>query len=141
MIRKYALYIIFMTNQGNGIQSNVWGPPLWFFLHSMSLNYPNRPTAKDKERYHGFILSLRYVIPCRICRENFISNIDKMAFSKQHLKNRETFTKFLIDLHNIVNKETGKKRVPYAKALSYYESFRAGNKKKRSSILIYNVPE
>jgi|1048.fasta_scaffold08234_5 hypothetical protein len=127
-----------MTNPENGIQSSVWGPPLWFFLHTMSLNYPLKPTIKDKEHYYNFMLGLQYVIPCGICRQNFVQNIDKLAFSKKHLRSRSTFSKFMVDLHNLVNRETGKKKIPYTKAISYYEIFRAGNAKKKCSLVIYN---
>ena len=34
---------------GDGMLTTVWGPSLWHYLHTMSFNYPNQPTKKDKE--------------------------------------------------------------------------------------------
>ena len=28
---------------------SVWGPKLWFSLHTITLNYPKKPTYKDKK--------------------------------------------------------------------------------------------
>ena len=38
-------------NSGDGMLTTVWGPSLWHYLHTMSFNYPNQPTKKDKENY------------------------------------------------------------------------------------------
>mgnify|MGYP001482058269 CR=1 FL=1 len=36
----------------DGMLTSVWGPSLWHFLHTVSFNYPVRPTKKDKENYN-----------------------------------------------------------------------------------------
>ena len=33
----------------------VWGPHAWFFLHTVTMNYPNKPTIKDKEDNKNFV--------------------------------------------------------------------------------------
>jgi len=35
----------------DGMLTYVWGPPLWHFLHTMSFNYPVKPTKDDKQNY------------------------------------------------------------------------------------------
>ena len=60
---------------GDGMVTSVWGPPLWHYLHTMSFNYPVKPTPADKRNYKNFILSLRHVLPCRYCRENLTKNL------------------------------------------------------------------
>ena len=37
-------------NSNDGILTSIWGPPLWHFLHSMSFNYPNKPTKLQKKK-------------------------------------------------------------------------------------------
>ena len=35
-------------NSGDGMLTSVWGPVFWFFLHTMSFNYPVKPTEENK---------------------------------------------------------------------------------------------
>ena len=37
----------------------VWGPSLWHFLHTMSFNYPVKPSCEDKLLYMKFVKSLK----------------------------------------------------------------------------------
>jgi len=41
-----------------GMITSIWGPGMWHFLHTMSFNYPVKPTKKDKDQYESFIQSL-----------------------------------------------------------------------------------
>lgn len=36
-------------NSTKEMVSSIWGPPLWHFLHTISVNYPINPTLKDKK--------------------------------------------------------------------------------------------
>ena len=60
---------------GNGMMTYIWGPSLWHSLHTISFNYPVNPTEEQKNQYYNFFLSLKDVLPCRHCRENFVENI------------------------------------------------------------------
>ena len=62
-------------NSGDGMLTTVWGPSLWHSIHTISFNYPVKPTKKEQEHYYKFIMSLEHVLPCRYCRENFPKNI------------------------------------------------------------------
>ena len=33
---------------GDGMLTAVWGPSLWHSLHTISFNYPNKPTEQEK---------------------------------------------------------------------------------------------
>ena len=35
----------------------VWGPPAWTFLHSITLAYPDNPSDIDKSNYENFFSS------------------------------------------------------------------------------------
>ena len=51
---------------------NVWGPPLWFAVHSVALNYPETGASYEEQRnHHDFYHSLRNVLPCVVCREHY----------------------------------------------------------------------
>lgn len=127
--RKKSLKRVFSKedyNSGDGMLTSVWGPPMWHFLHTMSFNYPVNPTAEDKKNYSDFIYNLRYVLPCKYCRMNLTSNLKANPLLDCHLKSRETFSKFIYRLHEIVNKRLGKKSgLSYCDVRERYEHFRS----------------
>ena len=113
-------------NSNNGFLTSVWGPLLWNTLHIISFNYPVRPTEADKENYYQFIISLSKVIPCGKCRENVKTNLEATNFNKSKLKNRDTFSRFVYDLHNVVNRMLKKPNyLTYEAIRDRYELFRA----------------
>lgn len=111
---------------GDGMLTTIWGPAMWHFLHTISFNYPVEPSAKQKKQYKQFILSLRNVLPCRYCRENLSKNLKQLNFSNKHMKDRSTFSRFVYDLHELVNKMLGKKSgLSYCDVRERYEHFRS----------------
>ena len=61
-------------NSGDGMMTSVWGPPLWHTLHTISFNYPIKPTDKQKKDYYKFYSSLKNILPCKYCRINLKNN-------------------------------------------------------------------
>ena len=57
------------------MQTRVWGPTMWFFLHTMAANYPVTPTAAQRRDHVKFLGSLGAVLPCRHYRDNFRANL------------------------------------------------------------------
>jgi hypothetical protein len=101
------------------IKPSVWGPPGWRFMHYVSLGYPDNPSEADKENYKRFYESLQYVLPCHTCAENYKKNWQGTPIDGA-LESRDTLTKWVIDIHNKVNIETGKKELGYQAALDLY---------------------
>jgi hypothetical protein len=111
---------------GDGMLTTVWGPAMWHFLHTMSFNYPVEPTQLQRKQYKEFVLSLRNVLPCRYCRDNLAKNLRDLKFSNKHMKSRATFSRFMYDLHEHVNKMLGKKSgLSYCDVRERYEHFRS----------------
>ena len=111
---------------GDGMVTKIWGPLAWTFLHTMSFNYPVHPTEEDKKHYKDYIYSLRYVLPCKYCRMNLANNLKKKPLQMCHMKNRETFSRYIYELHELVNKMLGKKSgLSYCDVRDRYEQFRS----------------
>jgi len=111
---------------GDGMLTSVWGPPMWHYLHTMSFNYPINPTPGDKKHYKDFILNLQYVLPCKYCRINLSNNFKKKPLQKCHMENRDAFSRYIYDLHEIVNKMLHKKsQLSYCEVRERYEHFRS----------------
>ena len=129
--------IHYMSNQG--MQTNLWGPPLWHCIHVISYNYPVTPTNTEKNRYRNFILNLYQVLPCGVCRANLKKNLKILPLQMVHMKNRETFSRYIYDLHELVNTMLHKKsNLTYEQVTERYEHFRSRcnrtkNKTKKST--------
>lgn len=102
------------------MNQNIWGPHLWFSLHTISFNYPLKPKEQDKIDYNIFFNSLKQVIPCSVCKKNYIRHLNELPI-EQHLDNRKKLVYWVIDLHNMVNGETGKKILSYQNVIKKYE--------------------
>jgi hypothetical protein len=113
-------------NSGDGMLVTVWGPALWHVLHTISFNYPVNPTNKEKKYYRNFILNLQHVLPCKYCRINLTNNFKKKPLQICDMENRETFSRYIYDLHETINKMLHKKsNLSYCDIRERYEHFRS----------------
>ena len=110
----------------DGFLTAVWGPMLWSYLHTMSFNYPNNPTDENKTHYREFVLNLQYVMPCKFCRLNLTKNLKELPLTLNHMKDRESFSRYIYELHETVNRMLNKKSgLTYEDARNRYENFRS----------------
>jgi hypothetical protein len=100
----------------------VWGPPTWFFLHSVTFTYPLQPTVEDKLRIKKFFNSLEYILPCSICRVHYSEHIRQYPID-EFIHTREDLVHWLIDIHNMVNISLGKRKWTYEEALTHFENY------------------
>lgn len=125
-LKKKRIFTKKQYNSGDGMLTSVWGPSLWHYLHTMSFNYPVKPTPQEKKHYKNFMLQLQYTLPCKYCRENLKNNYKKYPLKECTLKNRESFSKYVYRLHEIINKKLNKKSgLSYCDVRERYEHFRA----------------
>lgn len=111
---------------GDGMLTTVWGPSMWHYLHTMSFNYPARPSAADKKRYRAFVLNMQHTLPCRHCRENLKRNLRAHPLRACHMASRDAFSRYVYRLHETVNKMLGKKSgLSFCQVRERYEHFRA----------------
>ena len=101
------------------MNQNIWGSHMWFSLHTISFNYPFHPTEDEKKNYEIFFLSLQNVIPCPICKKNYIRHIQEHPIHN-FLNSRKSLVYWLIDMHNMVNAEIGKKIMSYENVIKKY---------------------
>lgn len=111
---------------GDGMLTHIWGPAQWHFMHTMSFNYPVNPTNKQRKEYKQYILSLQNILPCKHCRINLKKNLKTLPLTQKDLENRSTFSRWVYELHEHVNKMLGKQSgLSYADVRDRYEHFRA----------------
>jgi hypothetical protein len=111
---------------GDGMMTKIWGPAMWHYLHTMSFNYPVKPTPENKKHYRDFVLNLRNVLPCKYCRMNLTNNLKKKPLQMCHMKSRETFSRYIYELHETINRMLNKKsHLTYCDVRDRYENFRS----------------
>ena len=111
---------------GEGMMTSVWGPPMWHVLHTISFNYPVQPTEEQKKHYYKFYKNLVHILPCKYCRENLINNLKNNKLTKDTMKNRETLSYWVYNLHEIINKMLNKESgLSYEQVRERYEYFRS----------------
>jgi hypothetical protein len=123
-------------NLDNGLMTRIWGPSGWLFLHSITFGYPYKidPTnpehiAKQND-YYRFFYYLGKVMPCKYCRDSYMDFFTKQS-PMSKLGSRKEFTKWLYDIHNLVNDKLGVpscERPSFEEVEEQYQSFRAACK-------------
>lgn len=93
-----------------------WGPSMWEKIHAVADRYPDHPTLSDKETISNYFNTL--TIPCDTCQKNYSKKmlqkpIEFCIDSKKDLQH------WAVDIHNIVNLDTGKDYVPFDKAIRH----------------------
>jgi hypothetical protein len=91
-------------SSGDGMLTSVWGPSLWHYLHLVSFNYPVNPTKIQKQKYKQLLLNLQYTLPCKYCRINLGNNFKKFPLKDEVFENRNNFSRYVFNLHELINK-------------------------------------
>ena len=89
----------------------IWGPSMWFYLHSMTFQYCQDKTCAtipEMEEMKTFLESLQYTLPCLECRQNYARHLKVYPI---RLGNRRELFNWVVDLHNAVNRETNAKLI------------------------------
>jgi hypothetical protein len=111
---------------GDGMLTSVWGPGLWHYLHVISFNYPINPTKIQKNKYKQMLLNLQSTLPCKYCRVNLKNNFKKFSLKDEIFENRNNFSRYVYNLHELINKMLGKKsNLTYCDVRDRYEQFRS----------------
>lgn len=84
-----------------------WGPPAWTFLHCVSMTYPEKPDTIEQKKYKQFFSSLGNVLPCKKCRVEYKIWLKKYPI-ENHLSSRKALVRWLVRLHNDVNRRNNK---------------------------------
>ena len=74
------------------------------FLHLMSFNYPVNPTKKKE--LQRFIHDLKYILPCKTCRDNLTNHLEKNPIDNA-MKTEKHFQDIYC-MHEKINKYLGK---------------------------------
>jgi Erv1 / Alr family len=97
----------------------VFGPPLWFSLHTMASKYPENPSTLKRTSCVQFLRSLPELLPCEDCGDHFrifmqSADLDDACGSRAGL------SRLMCHAHNGVNSRTGKEAFPCEGVIERY---------------------
>jgi hypothetical protein len=111
------------------LDPTIWGPKFWFFLHTVSLSYPNYPNTITKKKYYEFIQNLPMFLPIDEISSNFSKLLDKYPI-QPYLDNRESFIRWVWFIHNKINEQLEKPTISLNNFyIKYYENYKSKNVK------------
>jgi len=109
----------------------IWGKSAWIFLHSITMTYPVCPSESDKYNMKTFFMTLGNVLPCPTCKGNYTKHMEELPLTNEILNSKEYLIKWLIDFHNLINKDNGKKQLTYDDVQNIYSDIYGYNNKSK----------
>ena len=115
------------------INNDVWGPYYWFFLHTISLNYPNHPTENLKKKYYDLISNFYLFIPDLKIGSEFNDLITQYPVSP-FLDSKKSFIHWVHSIHNKINLNLGKPKISLT---NFYDEYFELTKPKQAKDYLY----
>ncbi len=97
----------------------VFGPRMWFTLHTVSFFYPEQPTSSDMKAYKDFYDGFSRFIPCKKCRNHYELFVHNHPLDGV-LNSRDLLSRWVVHLHNSVNTKLGKSQMNYEDVVKMY---------------------
>lgn len=102
----------------------VWGPHFWFFLHTISITYPNYPNAVTKKKYYDLIQNFATFLPIEKIANEFSELLEQYPITP-YLDNRESFIRWVWFIHNKINEKLKKPKITLEQFYkNYYENYK-----------------
>lgn len=100
-------YTFYMKHRhGGNFAPTFWGPGMWRFIHVVAMTYPMRPTAQHRKAYFAFFRSLKGVLPCEACREEYSKMV--RGLTPEVFSDQRALFQWTVAAHDAVNRRTGK---------------------------------
>lgn len=109
-----------------GLDPAIWGSPTWFYGHSVTLAYPEKPKKEDMLMMKNFFENL--VFPCTKCNYHYREHLKKHPLTEQILISKKNVITWFINVHNEVNKYKKKPELTFDEVIELYQDIYAGKK-------------
>uniref|UniRef100_A0A6C0CKN7 thiol oxidase n=1 Tax=viral metagenome TaxID=1070528 RepID=A0A6C0CKN7_9ZZZZ len=90
------------------MDTKIWGPAAWRFLHIVTFGYPERIDKKNAEHVDRMLATKRFftdlgeVLPCIFCRKSWKEFLVRLPID-DFLESRQKLSFWLYTMHNFVN--------------------------------------
>jgi len=82
-----------------------WGADGWYFMHSLSQNFK----PEELEKYKKIFRALRWVLPCKVCREGYAQDLKKHRLNQ--IKDARSLSRWVLKMQNETNRKIGAKTI------------------------------
>lgn len=96
-----------------------WGKYFWITIHVAALGFPDNATEQKRLDYKTFFTTIGSVLPCEKCRRNYSFHLEELPIDF-HLFDKHSLFGWTVQLHNIVNRSTGKREWSVEEAHDFY---------------------
>ena len=100
-------------------EPQIFGPLLWFLLHTTAAKVPERLNTTQQGSLMTFLRNFPVMIPCQVCREHAFTNL-KRTLGTCRLSTKEDVFRFIWSFHNKVNSQVANRPFTLAKAKQMY---------------------
>lgn len=87
------------------LNTAVWGPGTWTFMHAFAASYPEKASAGDRVKARQFLAAMQFALPCTHCREEYG---EMLADTPPRVGGRDALEKWVWRAHVSVNRRIGK---------------------------------
>jgi hypothetical protein len=88
------------------MDTRFWGPSGWYLFHLIAAS-PNIHVSAVKEWFS----LMEFVLPCKYCRESFHEYFAQQPLTDEILRDRDTFSRWMYDIHNRVNEKLRRQKL------------------------------
>ena len=111
------------------LDSKIWGPHYWFFLHTAAMSYPVTPNDTVKKKFYDFIQNFPLFIPDPKISASFTTILDTYPVSP-YLDSKDSFVRWTHFIHNKINKKLEKDVISLEKFYTeYYKQYETTSEK------------
>lgn len=116
------------------LDSNIWGPHYWFFLHTAALSYPVTPNDTIKKKYYEFVHNFPIFMPDKKMAASFSDLLETYPVSP-YLDSKDSLVRWTHFIHNKVNKKLEKDQISLGKFYTeYYKQYETITEKQITQI-------
>ena len=84
------------------MSKEIWGPKAWHLIHNFSIH------SKNNNCMYTMIQTFGHILPCEVCKKHYNYIINDIYYLNEENVSKEIITKYLIDIHNMINEDLDK---------------------------------
>jgi hypothetical protein len=90
-------------------------------MHTVSLNYPAKPSFAEQRTHYDFFYNVRDILPCEMCRQHYRTLLKQYPL-QPFLDNRDSLVAWVVLIHNQVNARLGKPGMTKEAFMQHYHN-------------------
>lgn len=85
------------------LDPKIWGRYGWDSIYFIVINYSVKPDEDTKKKYKKVLENLGYVLPCNICKNNYVQELKQFPLNDRTMSSKYTLVSWYGDIRNSIN--------------------------------------